>query len=169
MLQEKCGKQEVKSSVGTGSTFLVYIPYLPATDKLEYDKTINDTKIESTKHTLLIAEDDEVNYYLLEKILIEEFQLIHASNGEEAVKLFMNNPGISLVLMDIKMPGEFNGIEAARKIRKINKTVPIIAQTAHAMDFDKKEAYEAGYNDYIAKPFKSKHLLSQLRKYIIAN
>jgi len=163
------GQIEVKSSVGTGSTFLVYIPYLPATDKPEHDKTINDTKIESAKHTLLIAEDDEVNYYLLEKILIEEFELIHASNGEEAVELFRNNPGISLVLMDIKMPGEFNGIEAARKIRKINETVPIIAQTAHAMDFDKKEAFEAGYNDYIAKPFKSKHLLSQLRKYIIAN
>ena len=119
----------------------------------------------SFNHTILIAEDDEVNYYFLETILTKEYNLIHAVNGQEAVKLFIENPGISLVLMDIKMPGEYDGLEATREIKKINGKIPVIAQTAYAMEADKKIALEAGCSEYITKPFNINSIISIVRKY----
>ena len=123
----------------------------------------------SLKHTVLIAEDDEVNYYFMEKVLSKEFELMHAVSGEEAVKLFMDNAEISVILMDIKMPGEFDGLEATRKIREINKQIPIIAQTAFAMESDKIKAKDAGCNDYISKPFSPGQLISLIKKYCKTN
>jgi CheY-like chemotaxis protein len=119
----------------------------------------------SNSQTLLIAEDDEVNFYLLKNILSKEYNIIHAKNGEESIWLLKENPAISLILMDIKMPGEFDGLEATKKIREFNTEIPIIAQTAYAQNSDKIEALEAGCNDYISKPFSAGKLRSIISKY----
>jgi CheY-like chemotaxis protein len=68
--------------------------------------------------------------------------------------------------MDIKMPG-MDGFEATKEIRKLNKKVPIIAQTAYALSGDEEKARKAGCNDYIAKPIRSAELFILLDKYLI--
>ena len=80
--------------------------------------------------------------------------------------MFKENPGIAAILMDIKMP-EMDGIEATKEIRKFNKTVPIIAQTAYAFSGDEEKALQAGCNDYIAKPVNSANLFSVLNRCLI--
>ncbi len=163
------GNIQVKSELGKGSTFLFSIPYSPAINGLD-EKIENDTKkIMYKRHTLLIAEDDEVNYYFMESILSKEFDLLHAKNGEETINLFIDNPEISMILMDIKMPGEYDGYEATRKIRKINQQIPIIAQTAYAMEADRNKALDAGCNDYISKPYTPKNLHSLIEYYCSRN
>ena len=118
------------------------------------------------KHILLIAEDDDVNFYFLESILSKKYELLHAENGEETLKLFMDHPEISLILMDIKMPGEYDGYEATRKIREMNQNIPIIVQTAYAMESDRIKSLDAGSSDYISKPYSPKDLLSLIEYYL---
>ena len=91
--------------------------------------------------------------------------ILRAENGQQAVDICKANKNINLVLMDLKMP-EVNGIEATIEIKKIRPDLPIIAQTAYAMTEDKKTSIEAGCNDYLAKPIKSKVLISTLNKYL---
>ena len=113
---------------------------------------------------ILLAEDDEVNCLLLDSILAGNYKLLFAKNGAEAVKMYVEHPEITLILMDIKMPGEFDGLEAVRRIRKVNTEIPIIAQTAFASDSDKNRSLEAGCCDYIAKPYNASHLKKLIQK-----
>lgn len=121
-------------------------------------------KLPEKKQQILIAEDLDSNFQLLDVILSKKFDLIWAKNGEETIKMFKQyNP--SLILMDIKMP-KMNGLEATRAIRKISPTVPIIAQTANAFDSDYQSAFDAGCNDMLTKPIKSSLLLLLIDKYL---
>jgi two-component system sensor histidine kinase/response regulator len=85
----------------------------------------------------------------------------------EKVKQQLEKPGnrYQMILMDIQMP-EMDGIKATRKIRKIDKTIPIIALTAHAMKGDKRKFLSEGMNDYISKPIKKTFLFEVMDKYI---
>jgi len=159
------GDIKVKSENGKGSTFLFSIPYLPVIKSYMKSEIKENSEMVPTVNTILIAEDDEVNYYFLETILSKEYNLIHAFNAEQAVELFKNNPEISLILMDIKMPGEFDGLEATRMIKEINQQIPIIAQTAYEMESDKAEAFKAGCIEYITKPFNVNNITALVRKY----
>jgi CheY-like chemotaxis protein len=110
--------------------------------------------------TILIGEDELINYRLLEVMLSKtSVKLLHGLNGKETLKLFHENPQINLVLMDIKMP-ELDGCEVTREIRKINAVVPIIAQTAYAIDEEREKSIEAGCTDYITKPINKTALLN---------
>lgn len=112
------------------------------------------------RYSILIAEDHDDNYKLLEYLLHHDYILIHALNGKEAVHLYkMHLP--DLVLMDIKMP-EMDGYEATAEIRKLSATVPIIAVTAYAFSEDEQHILESGFNAYICKPIS----LSLLKKTI---
>ena len=91
-------------------------------------------------------------------------ELLHAQNGIDAVDACRNNPDIDLILMDIKMP-EMNGYEATRQIRKFNKDVIIIAQTAFGLSSDREKAIESGCNDYISKPINKTELLALIQKH----
>ena len=86
-----------------------------------------------------------------------------ATTGLEAIEICRNNADINLVLMDINMPG-MNGYEATRQIRKFNKEIIIIAQTAYALTGDREKVIEAGCNDYISKPIKKATLLKIIEK-----
>ena len=116
--------------------------------------------------TIMIAEDEIVNYMFLE-VLFEETgaNLIHASDGQQAIDTVKNNPDINLVLMDIKMPN-VNGLEATKEIKSIRPQLPIIAQTAYAMQDDEYKALQAGCNDYISKPIDANRLISLMKKYL---
>ena len=112
--------------------------------------------------TIMVAEDNESNYLLFESILEDDFNLIHAWNGREAVDMFTeHNP--DLILMDISMP-YMDGYEATRNIRKSSYTVPIIAVTAYAFSSDKERIMENGFNSYVSKPVNADRLMSEIRK-----
>ena len=89
--------------------------------------------------------------------------IFRAVNGEEAVKLFLKNTDIKIVLMDIKMP-IMNGLQATMEIRKHNKEVPVIAQTAYASSQDMQKAMEAGCTDFISKPVNKIELMSKINR-----
>ncbi len=115
--------------------------------------------------TILIAEDDDTSFSLLETILKKEnFHIIRACNGSEAVDLFKQNKDVKCILMDIKMP-IMNGIEATSIIKSINPEVPVIAQTAYAFNIEREKVMAAGCNDYITKPISKKLLMMLLDKY----
>jgi len=116
--------------------------------------------------TILVAEDVENNFMLLKWILAESnFNIVRASNGEEAVEVFKSGKHIDLIIMDIKMP-KMTGIEATKLIREIDADIPVIAVTAYAQDTDREKIMEAGFNDYISKPFKKNRLASILNRYL---
>lgn len=118
----------------------------------------------TTQKTILIAEDVESNFLLLKALLKQEYNLIHAHNGEEAIEMFIQHHP-DLILMDVKMP-IMDGIKATQEIRKLSITIPIIAQTAFAFDQDRVRIIEAGCDDYLTKPITPDSLKATIKKYI---
>jgi FOG: CheY-like receiver len=116
--------------------------------------------------TILIAEDIYTNFLYLEAALSKtNATILYAINGLEAVDLCKENPGIDLVLMDLSMP-IMNGYEATVEIKKIRKNLPVIAQTAYSLDFDRDTAIKVGCNDYLVKPILPKSLFDAISGYI---
>jgi CheY-like chemotaxis protein len=113
---------------------------------------------------ILIAEDNENNYQLIE-VYLKGNLLSHARNGQEAFQLFTANK-YDIILMDMQMP-VMDGLTAIRHIRKLDKTVPIITITANAFDSDKMAALSAGSTDFMAKPIMKSALVEMIRKYIL--
>ncbi|MGH3579953.1 MAG: response regulator [Candidatus Binatia bacterium] len=104
---------------------------------------------------ILVVEDNLDNRRILVYRLkrIGEFEIVEASNGEEALVIVQTPPPPDLIFMDLKMP-VMDGWEATKKIRQLEfgKTIPIIALTAQAMAGDEQKALAAGCDDYLAKP-----------------
>ncbi len=118
------------------------------------------------KPLVLIVEDVESNYLYLNAVLSKlDVHIEWVKNGIEAVNFVNDNPEVSLIMMDLQMP-EMNGYDATREIKKNHKEVIIIAQTAFAMSDDRTKALEAGCDDYLAKPIRSKDLLETVKKYL---
>ncbi len=155
------GSIYVESVVGQGSRFVFTIPYI--NNKIEQiPKSINKTSAKIKNLNLLIVEDDDISSQFLETIL-ESYtkEIIFAKNGVEAIDICKNNPHLDLVLMDVKMP-IMDGYASTKEIRKFNKDIIIIAQTAYALAGDIEEAISAGCNDYITKPINKKELLRKM-------
>ena len=91
-------------------------------------------------------------------------EVLHTDTGIETVEVCRNNPDLDLVLMDIRLP-DMSGLEATRQIRKFNKDVIIIAQTAYGLSGDRQQAIDAGCNDYLSKPIDKNELLRIMQKY----
>ena len=159
------GSINVESQHGKGSLFTIEIPYNPVAIEQTENKqqTKTDLKIFENKE-ILIAEDDYVNNLFLAELFKNIPVKIHwAKNGIEAVSIYKNNPGIELILMDIRMP-ILDGFKAARQILKIDPDAKIIAQTAHAMASDKDKCLNNGFVDYIAKPINANYLSEIMAK-----
>ena len=162
------GKIWVESEERKGSTFYFNIPFNNAPkEKNVNEDIVSDLKKENGIKNLkiLIAEDDIASGIYLTK-LVNQYcrEVYNVVTGAEAVETCRNNPDIDLVLMDIQM-STMNGIEATKQIRKFNKDIIIIAQTAHAIIGDKEKVIEAGCNDYISKPIIKDELLTLIQKY----
>ena len=121
---------------------------------------------EKINPNILIAEDVESNYLYLKAVLSKlNASIFWAKNGIEAVAICEGENSIDLVLMDLQMP-EMNGYEATQILKKKFPNLPIVAQTAFAMSDDREKALDSGCDDYLAKPIKSKDLLSVVEKFI---
>jgi CheY-like chemotaxis protein len=121
---------------------------------------------EQGKPLILIVEDIESNYLYLNAVLTKlDVQIGWAKNGVEAVDYVKEHPEVDVILMDLQMP-EMNGYDATREIKKLYPNITVIAQTAFAMSDDRSKALEAGCDDYLAKPIRSKDLLETVNKYL---
>lgn len=155
----------VKSEINSGSTFYISIPF-KAGNKVTQEKIPYKEVYHWENKTILVVEDELANYTLLANIIMPTMaKIIWAKDGNEAVQECKNNPKLDLVLMDIKMPN-MNGVDATRHIKKINKSLPVIAQTAFAMPNDEKNCREAGCDDYFAKPLMVDDILAKLHQYL---
>lgn len=166
----KSEKSNLSTGQVGGSTFYVTIPYNPIEDKERNKTKFNRQNVidKNSKVTILIAEDDQVNYLLLEAILTvnnkSRFHLIHAKNGLEAVQICESRSDIDLIFMDIKMP-IMNGYEATERINALNKNIPIIAQSAYSTKADREKSIAHGCLDMITKPIVKEELFAILKKY----
>jgi hypothetical protein len=161
------GQISVKSKLNKGSVFSFTIPYKPVIIKKSVNLVNNkDVEVKTSHATILVVEDEYVNFLLIQEYLSEfHLNIKHAENGQQAVEVALNNSDIDLVLMDIKMP-IMDGFEALTKIKAVKPNLKIIAQTAYALQGDKAKIKSSNFDDYIEKPIDQIKLIELLRKYI---
>lgn len=160
------GRIWVTSEPYKGSDFRFMIPYQPVTG--DYQTIQSEPKAVSVPKksmSILVAEDDEISFRIIQSLLNrEDIKVTRAANGIEAVNLMKASNDFQMVLMDINMP-LMNGLDATRQIREFNPSIPIIAQTAYALEGDKEKTKQAGCTSYISKPIKQAELLKTISKY----
>ncbi|WDP84313.1 MAG: response regulator [Desulfobacter sp.] len=114
--------------------------------------------IEASKRKILIVDDVPTNITVLTEILMDDYKMVCATNGSDALKLAASSAP-DLILLDIMMP-EMDGYEVCRRLKKEEKTgpIPVIFLTAKNQETDEIKGLEAGAVDYIAKPFNARIL-----------
>lgn len=153
------GNISLESAVDKGTSFIITIPLNNRIITVVNQNQKRSKFLNVQKPLILIAEDDELNYLYLEVIMKAlDHDYIHVYNGKDAVDICHQNPNISLILMDIKMP-VMNGVEALKLIRKFRPDIPVIAITAFAQTGDEQHFLSEGYDNYISKPIKKEVLI----------
>jgi signal transduction histidine kinase len=164
------GRIWLSSVVGKGSDFFFSIPYIPPKNQLssqEKTKKMNLSQNSEIIRPILVVEDDKTSYMLIKEFLRPlNIEIHHVTDGTDAINFIKINPDIRLILMDIKLPF-MDGYEATRAIKMINPKIPIIAQTAYAMNGDREKSLEAGCDDYITKPLDLKKLQELVKPYLL--
>jgi PAS domain S-box-containing protein len=162
------GKIYVESEKGFGSEFTFTIPYRPAGSSRLKNRDRPDLSpvIDwSLRKCLLIDDNKDVLIYLNRILLDTGINVLLARSGPEALGILRGTDDIDVVLLDMQMP-EMNGIEVTKEIRKIKKSLPIIAQTAFIFEDDKDIILEAGCDACLIKPIRKDHLLTVMSGFI---
>ena len=175
LVEKMSGTISFESKEGTGTTFVIRIPFQIDADMKDRTETEEKTETSIQGLHVLLAEDNELNMEIAEFVLQNEGTVVtKAWNGQEAVDIFRkSSPGeFDVILMDIMMP-VMNGYEAAKMIRSLDredaKVIPIIAMTANAFTEDKMRAKEAGMDEHIAKPVDGKLLVKVINELVKRN
>ena len=172
LVEKMGGTISFESKEGTGTTFVIRIPFQIDADMKDRTETEEKTETSIQGLHVLLAEDNELNMEIAEFVLQNEGAVVtKAWNGQKAVDIFRKSrPGeFDAILMDIMMP-VMNGYEAAKMIRSLDredaKVIPIIAMTANAFTEDKMRAKEAGMDEHIAKPVDGKLLVKVINELV---
>ena len=175
LVEKMGGTISFESKEGTGTTFVIRIPFQIDADMKDRTETEEKTETSIQGLHVLLTEDNELNMEIAEFVLQNEGAVVtKAWNGQKAVDIFRKNrPGeFDVILMDIMMP-VMNGYEAAKMIRSLDredaKVIPIIAMTANAFTEDKMRAKEAGMDEHIAKPVDGKLLVKVINELVKRN
>ena len=175
LVEKMSGTISFESKEGTGTTFVIRIPFRIDTDRKDRTETEEKTETSIQGLHVLLTEDNELNMEIAEFVLQNEGAVVtKAWNGQKAVDIFRKNrPGeFDVILMDIMMP-VMNGYEAAKMIRSLDredaKVIPIIAMTANAFIEDRMRAKEAGMDEHIAKPVDRKLLVKVINELVKHN
>lgn len=159
------GEITIESEPGKGTIFNFSIPVQPDIIKLQQEMPYEfktNPFLNWNGKTILIAEDDQLNYIFLNEILKHtKAKIIHAWNGQEVLENFIKTQNIDLVLMDLSMP-VLDGFEALEQIRIIYGQIPVIAQTAYADIQEQQKCREHGFDAFIPKPIDRKLLLKMI-------
>ena len=175
LVEKMGGTISFESKEGTGTTFVIRIPFRIDTDRKDRTETEEKTETSIQGLHVLLTEDNELNMEIAEFVLQNEGTVVtKAWNGQEAVDIFRkSSPGeFDVILIDIMMP-VMNGYEAAKMIRSLDredaKVIPIVAMTANAFIEDRMRAKEAGMDEHIAKPVDGKLLVKVINELVKRN
>ena len=165
------GVVQVRSEPGAGSVFELRLPWVAVADDAPQPPTDSEwgnapRRLDGVR--VLVAEDNEVNQMVLERAL--EIEGAHATivgDGRQAVNRVLadGRGAYDVVLMDIQMP-EMDGYEATRRILELAPDLPVIGQTAHAMQDERRECLAAGMVDHIAKPIDFRSLVDTIVRHL---
>jgi len=126
--------------------------------------TLND--FDFTGKVILIVEDTETsNRFYNAALSRTNAKLLWALDGEEALVKLKDNSDIDVVLLDLNLPG-ISGFDVLKRLRKTDKKLAVIVQTAYVLSGEEAACYELGANDFITKPIMLDQLLSSLGKYL---
>ena len=162
------GKIWVESKKGNGSVFSFTIPYekgeaTEAEQKETREQQKSIPQLQNKK--IIIAEDDPYSVEMM-KYMLDDTNITYffAEDGEKALELFHNEP-VDLLMLDIRLP-KIDGYELIKEIRKKNKDIPVLAQSAFAMPEQIKKSKDMGFNDHLVKPLMPEVLYHELEKYL---
>ena len=163
------GKIWVNSKPGKGTTFTFTIPYISVNGEVKreshtFTRYTNNQESTHKEIVILVAEDNQSNYDLIEAMIGKTYKLVHALDGMEAIQLY-EKYSPNLILMDIKMPN-LDGLDATRIIREVSPKIPVIAVSAYAYEKDKAAAIESGCNEFLTKPISPDLLKDTINKYL---
>lgn len=185
IVHKMAGSLQVKSQKSEGSTFKVILPLNEAEKDAETtprelsgqetlitstDKQSARTNTQKDAYSILIVEDNMINQKTCQDLLSTlGYDVLIAGNGEQALDIIAEENDISLILMDIQMPG-MDGVEVCEAIRKEEdagriRHIPIIACTANVEDSKITRYKEAGMEDVLPKPY----TIDQLQKVLAEN
>ena len=147
------GKLNIETITNEGTTVYFAIPYIPGKQKTtSYISRSSVQSLSLNNKLILVVEDDLISFQLIEAMLDNTgAKLIHAKNGEDAIEIAKLKGDIDLIIMDMRLPF-VDGYEATQAIKKFNPEIPIIAQTANTMGYDRDKCIKAGCDDYVPKP-----------------
>lgn len=166
LVQKQKGELKVFSEKNRGSDFVFNIPYKPVTKISRAYKYENAEEIETSVSKVLLCEDNVLNQNLVKAIVTTtNYELDIAKDGIEALDKITTG-SYDLILMDIQMPHK-NGYKVVKEMRnKLGLNTPVIGISAHSMIKEKKKCLDIGMNDYLAKPYTRKELLSKIQYWI---
>ncbi|MGM7684146.1 response regulator transcription factor [Cytobacillus sp. Hm23] len=117
-------------------------------------------------YTILVIEDEEsIRSFITINLKREGYHVLEADNGEEGLSIAREHPEISIILLDIMLPG-MDGFEVCKHIRAQNESVGIIMLTAKVQEVDRVQGLITGADDYVNKPFSPKELLARIKSLI---
>lgn len=160
------GTIQVESEFGIGTTFTLYIPLQSRLKNIKQSMSSSQQIVNVKNHHILVVEDTKTNQMVIQLLLNKlGYDVTIAENGQQAVELLDRNHAFDLVLMDISMP-IMDGIAATKILRDKHIEIPIIALTAHTAGSDKQNCIDAGMNDIVLKPIRSKDIMEVVKRFL---
>ena len=162
----RSGKMNIETTP-KGTTVSFSVPYIPGKQETKsYISRLAVQNLSFSNKLILVVEDDLISFQLIEAMLKNTgARLIHAKNGEDAIEIAKLKKDINLIIMDMRLPF-IDGYEATQAIKKIKPNVPIVAQTANAMGYDRDKCLKAGCDEYIPKPIDPDEFLRTVANFI---